>query len=249
MTRVQATGAIALLALLLALAACGDADSGVGDRLSSGTDDAAAAPGTAAQEAPATTAPADPTPADEPAPADPATPAPAGEDDGSTVPVLAIGAVVVLILLVLLLAFGRRGRRAAPAAPQPAAAPARSAWSQRAHSAYANARWLYDALAPGSASRPPPDLDARQSAALTELYGLEADAPTATARMAVRDTGTAVRELRTAVDALAALPPPAPGVAPAPGDPYQAAVGVVDGERSRLAAALNALAETLRATP
>lgn len=245
MTRVRATGAIALLALLMALAACGDSE--VGDRLPSGTDDAAAAPGTAAQETPATEAPADPTtPADEPAPADPA---PTGEDDGSTVPALAIGAVVVVILLILLLAFGRRGRSAAPVAPQPAAAPARSAWSQRAHSAYANARWLYDALAPGSASRPPPELDDRQSAALTELYGLEADAPTATARMAVRETGSAVRELRAAIDSLAALPPPAPGVAPAPGDPYQAAVGVVDGQRNRLAAALNALAETLRATP
>ncbi|MEA2001730.1 MAG: hypothetical protein U9N84_07595 [Actinomycetota bacterium] len=230
-------------------------------------------------EAPAEDPPeAAPEPTEAPEPAPEPTEAP---DDGvdsaettSAILLLALIAIVIIVVIAI-----TRGSKKAPApvgavAP-PAVSPVVAAWGGRARTAYTNARWLQDNLVddlavwrgdsqldPGSID--PDDrrsalwhqIDQRMSAAVTELYGLEADAPSSAARDSSREAVDALQSTREAFETRAsartsrlraAADPTAEAAAvEAATNRELAAASDLEQRRGQLARSLDGLAEIFR---
>lgn len=256
--------AVLLLTAVFAFAACGgDVADEVRDRIGDVT---STLPGEG--DVPATDAPeAAPTPTEPPATEPPATEPPAteapdpdepAEEDGgrSNLDRVIIAVFLAVLAAALLTLFTRRGRK--PEEPEgPDIGPS---WAQRARSAYTNARWLHDALdsravvkrrsaQPSDVIRFSTDIERRHTAALNELYGLETDAPSGIAGLAVQDASRALRNLRSAFDDAAAF---TGGKEPSATGEDSAAerrlLGELELARSELASALEALAGAIRDT-
>ena len=162
-------------------------------------------------EAPETTAPPETTEAPETT-APPETTEPEGEGggNGALVLIVALAGLAILVLVVL----GARSSRRKDVAIS-AAAPS---WKERARTAYANSRWVYDTLTedlaiwrgntrvdgitdPGSANATAwEQLPARMDAALAELYALESAAPDARTAQVARRVVDTLKGVRTAID-------------------------------------------------
>jgi hypothetical protein len=148
---------------------------------------------------------------DEAQPADEGT----GEETPWWVLLVTVGGVIVLVGTV---AFGGRGKELRVAAPDPG-------WKPKARSAYAEARWLSDAMtedlavwrgnaqfdgttAPGSSAQSAAAetwqaLAGRMDRARDALYGLEAAAPNARTAQTARAVAAGLLRARSALDARA----------------------------------------------
>jgi len=233
---------------------------------------------------PTTEAPAEDPPEAAPEPTEAPAPEPTeAPDDGvdsaeTTSAILLLALIAIVIIVVIAIA---RGSKKAPAAAPvgavapPAASPAVAAWGGRARTAYTNARWLQDNLVDdlavwrGDTQQDPasvdPDdrrsalwhqIDQRMSASVTELYGLEADAPSSAARDSSRDTVDALQSTREAFETRASartsrLRAAADTTADAATveaatNRELAATSDLEQRRGRLARSLDGLAETFR---
>lgn len=157
-------------------------------------------------------------------------PEPEPDDGADSAETLSIVLLVALVLFggIALLSLVRRSPKSTPAPPAapygapsaPAPDPAVIAWMSRARTAYTNARWLQDtlvedlaiwrseALAAPEAVDPGDrrsgawaQVDERMAATVTELYGLEADAPSPRSRDAVREVLNSLHSVRGGFDA------------------------------------------------
>lgn len=187
-------------------------------------------------------------------------------DDVNWTPIIIV--VAIILLLIVLFSMIVRGSRpktvvVPAAAPQPQAPPGPSAatadWTRRARSAYATTRWIHDSadadlaawkhaelVNPGSITPSDPrfqtwrDLEHEMSSVTSQLYALEADAPSGVARTSARTTGAALRGLTTALDTRIKLGPDASAQA------ISDAGTSLETERGRVSRALDDLADAIR---
>ena len=179
-----------------------------------------------------------------------------GSDEGDGIEtssaLLLLAAVVIGALIIFLI--GRRSSRptvSTPVAPvAPGAAPT---WQDRSRSVYTEGRWILDntdqrtvALRAAALAGDPRAVEAdremrrRLDAFMTDVYAVEAVAPTASVRRALRDLGDGARSLDSAVDSMAAAANTASGSSPE--------TAAWSEDRRRFEASLDRLADELRSS-
>ena len=179
-----------------------------------------------------------------------------GSDEGDGIETSSALLLLVAVLIGALIIFliGRRSSRPTASVPVASAAPGTvQTWQDRSRSVYTEGRWILDntdrrtvELRAAALAGDPRAVEAdremrrRLEAFMTDIYAIEAEAPTASVRRALRDLGDGARTIDSAVDSLAAAAPSDSGASP------EAVAWSED--RRKFEASLDRLADELRAS-